>query len=94
MVCFIRGRFYASNYCVLDICVMIVCVCMYVRKREKESKNERERENENEREREKENVLRIKRKKKNNAYLPTIIYYRPFHLYRRYMTKNIDRRRI
>lgn len=54
----------------------------------------RERENENEREREKENVLRIKRKKKNNAYLPTIIYYRPFHLYRRYMTKNIDRRRI
>lgn len=45
-----------------------------------------------EREREKECVEN--KKKKNNAYLPTIIYYRPFYLYRRYMTKSIDRRRI
>lgn len=53
MICFIRGRFYASNYCVLDICVMIErkrennkIIIMRGREREKENENEREGERE------------------------------------------------
>lgn len=63
MICFIRGRFYASNYCVLDICVMIE------RKRENNKiiimrgrEREREREWEWERGRERVCVLKIKKK--------------------------------